>query len=130
MAEAARDQCSGGPQQPQPHHPGLGQLLPHGGGIKDVPQAWTDWMFRRAIATSRHTHPTQVLGMAQQPLLGQAEPEAKRPLGVWRQSHRALPAEVQVVHDRATPAGERTASPDDPASTHTGGYRRKAQAAA
>src|SRR6266436_393407 len=111
MAGAERSEHPCSPVSAQPHHPGLGQLLPHGGVLQDLPQAGP--LDAPAGCALRPTNPSnQVEGMATAALLGPVEPGEQGLLGIRRHPSEQedgsspLPAEVQLVQDRTAQAGQ------------------------
>ena len=66
-----------------------------------------NWMHYRAVRYTKHTHPTKPQKWIYDRYWGVLNPDAEGPLGVWRQAHRALPAEVRLVQDRQAHTGTR-----------------------
>src|SRR5262249_40393401 len=89
-----------GARTPQPDHSGLGELLPHGGILQDVPEIGQ--MDAPPCWSLRPTHPShEVEGLAVTQVLGPLETSTERFLGGWRQAHGTVPAEVLLVPHRA-----------------------------
>src|SRR5207248_6424741 len=105
------------PPAPQPAHTGLGQLLPHGGCIQDVSEVGSlDVPPYRALSETPTS--SQAESLVYPALLGPAEPhQAEGSVGLWRQSHRSLFAEVRLVSDRASCPGPKYGFPRRPTST-------------
>src|SRR5262249_33427060 len=114
------------PQRPrrspaaQPDHPGLGQLLPPGGGNRPVVASaafarMDDWMHRRAVRYVKRRHPNKPWAWCQNRYWGRLNPEREdrwvfgdKPGGAYLLKFRWFKiVRHRLVRGRASPAAPR-----------------------
>src|SRR5579872_6599242 len=79
----------------EPHHPGPGELLPDPRGQRNV-RVSGPLDVPPAVSLGEAISLDETLGLAPVSILGPAHTE-KGSVGVWRQTHRELPLEIQLV---------------------------------
>ena len=104
-AHPARRQRDGGHRRAQPHHPGLGGLLPDSGVDQDVHRPG-----RLPVETHLQVGHMAPRGQAEtldrRPVLRQVQQVQERPLGIRRPRQRRLPGQVLLDWHRPARAGQ------------------------
>ena len=110
MRGPARGERRSGAATTQPHHQGLGCLLPNGGVQARVYHAGRLCVVAHfQMGRPQPPEQTEVLGAS--PVLRRVQPVPARQLGVRRPRYRRLPHEIRLDKDRPTPDRRRLRIP-------------------